>query len=80
MNVRLHPSSLRREMTRRGFSAADLADAANLSPPTVTAALAGRPISASSLQRIAAALARSPIVQMIDTLLGTDGDPGIGVS
>jgi transcriptional regulator with XRE-family HTH domain len=79
MSVRLQPDRLRFEMARRGLSATELARVAKLSHPTVSAALAGRPISATSLQLIAAALARLPVVHMIDALLGND-DRDIGLS
>jgi lambda repressor-like predicted transcriptional regulator len=56
-------------MTRRGWAAVDLARRARLSPATVSAALAGRPIAARSLTMIAQALATAPAVDAIDALI-----------
>lgn len=50
----------------------DLAKAARLSGATVSAALAGRPISATSLRLIAQALASAPPDELIANLLGGD--------
>ncbi len=69
MSVMVHPARLRQEITRRGWSPLDLARAARLSPATVSAALNGRPIAASSLNLIARALAKAPVVEVIDRLL-----------
>lgn len=69
MSVQIQAARLRFEMTRRGLSVTDLARAAKLSHPTVSAALAGRAISSQSLQLIAAALTRLPVIEVIDSLL-----------
>lgn len=69
MSVVIHPGRLRQELARRGWSAADLARQADLSPPTVSAALAGRPISARSLGQIARAFLRVPPLDVIDGLI-----------
>jgi lambda repressor-like predicted transcriptional regulator len=69
MSVTVHPGRLRQELARRGWSAADLANHAGLSHPTISAALAGRPISARSLGLVAAALQDAPPVDAIDRLL-----------
>ena len=79
MSVSVHPERLRQEIARRGWSPVDLARAARLSPATISAALGGRPIAASSLSLIAKALAETPTVEVIDRLLGADGGvPGLG--
>jgi transcriptional regulator with XRE-family HTH domain len=64
------PERLRHELAIRGLDAIDLARTAHLSPATVSAALAGRPISASSLRLMAAALQATPVDEFIDRLLG----------
>jgi lambda repressor-like predicted transcriptional regulator len=69
MSIAVDPARLKLEMDRRGLSAAALAREARLSPPTVTAALAGRPISAASLQLIAKTLARLSVLEMADVLV-----------
>jgi hypothetical protein len=51
---------LRYELARWGWGNADLARAAKVSPPTVTAALAGRPVAPRTLKRIAMALSATP--------------------
>ncbi|MGO9583572.1 MAG: hypothetical protein ACLP36_12250 [Acidimicrobiales bacterium] len=75
MSVTVRRAHLRQEMARRGWDAIDLARASRLSPATVSAALAGRPIAAKSLTLIAGALSRAPIVESIDALLER-GDSG----
>lgn len=79
MSVTVHPGRLRQEITRRGWSPLDLAHAARLSPATISSALSGKPIAASSLSLIAKALASKPTVDVIDRLLFADEkEPGIG--
>lgn len=69
MSVVVDAAQLRRHMARRGLSATELARAAKLSPPTISAALAGRPISATSFSLIGKALMRIPPVDVLDSLL-----------
>ena len=69
MGVVVHPGRLRQELARRGWSATDLAREAGVSRPTVSAALAGRPIAARSLGLVAQALVRVPAIDVIDGLL-----------
>lgn len=79
VSVTVHPGRLRRELARRALSASELARLSGLSPPTITAALAGHPIAAKSLQRIASALGRVPTIDVIDALLHDGSEPhGIG--
>ena len=72
MSVVVHPSRLRQEMTRRGWDAAHLAKEARISPATVGAALAGRPIAARSLGLIVTALSRTPAMDLVDMLTFVD--------
>lgn len=75
----MHPGRLRNELARRGWSAADLARQSGVSAPTGSAALAGRGISARSLQRIALALSQAPTHDVIDRLIFTGlGDGPLG--
>lgn len=69
MSVVVRAARLRQEMARRGWDAVHLAREARLSPATISAALAGRPIAAQSLSLIADALSRAPVVATIDLLL-----------
>ena len=73
MSVVVHPERLRFEISCRGWSATDLAREARLSPATISAALAGHPIAASSVSLIARALANSPPNKIIDRLLWDGG-------
>jgi lambda repressor-like predicted transcriptional regulator len=69
MSVILRTDALTREVARRGWNLADLAREAGVSSATVTAAIAGRPVSPRSLQRIAVALASAPPLANVDELL-----------
>ncbi len=69
MSLPINTDRLMREMARRGWSRGDLARAAGISAPTVTMALAGRPISPATLKRIAMALLAAEPVEGIDHLL-----------
>jgi lambda repressor-like predicted transcriptional regulator len=79
MSVVIHPGRLRQEITRRGWSARDLAHEARLSEATVSAALAGKPIAASSVALIANALTRVPASDVIDSLILNE-QPGIDLA
>ena len=74
MSVSVDGARLRLEISRRGWNSVDLAKAARLSGATVSAALAGRPISATSLRLIADALAAAPADALIERLLSWEGD------
>lgn len=63
MSVTPDAERMRFEMTRRGWSASDLARAARISPATVSAALAGRRVASRSLACIAHALAKAPVIE-----------------
>lgn len=79
MTVVVDSRRLREALATRGWSANDLARSSGLSAPTISAALAGRPITARSLKSIATALDREPALGMISTLLGADHrDRGLG--
>ncbi len=54
---------------RIGWTHADLARAAWVSAPTITTAMAGRPISPETLRKIALALSVSPPMAGIDEIL-----------
>jgi len=69
MSVVLATDRLRLEIARRGWSHADLARAARVSAPTITAAMAGRPVAARTLRRIAMALAEAVPVPGVDSIL-----------
>ena len=75
MSVVVDGGRLRFEIGRRGWNSIDLARAARLSPATVSAALSGKPISATSVGLIARALASAPADALIDKLLTWDEGP-----
>jgi transcriptional regulator with XRE-family HTH domain len=74
LSVVVDSTHLRREMTRRGWAAVDLARESRLSQATVSTALRGKPIAAQSLALIAKALSRVPAVEVIDRLILTEPD------
>ena len=66
-------------MARRGWAAVDLARESRVSQATVSTALSGRPIAEKSLALMAAALKRTPVMDVLDSLImrespGTDLD------
>jgi lambda repressor-like predicted transcriptional regulator len=69
MGITVNPERLRHEMARRGWTASRLARESGISPPTVSAALAGRAIAPHTLSAVASALARTPAVAGIDELM-----------
>lgn len=74
MSITIRAEVLRYQLARRGISGLDLARGAGVSTATVSAALSGRAISARSLQLIAQALTRTPVIDVIDSLLLDDSD------
>jgi hypothetical protein len=72
MSVVLNANRLRLEIARRGWNASCLARDARLSAATVSAALAGRPIAATSVSLIARSLMNTPAVELIDSLIRMD--------
>ena len=72
VSVIVHAGRLRFEMIRRGWSASDLARESRLSPATISAALAGRPIAAKSLDLIGDAFTRVSARKAIDELIMGD--------
>jgi transcriptional regulator with XRE-family HTH domain len=69
MGIVICSARLRLELARRGWGHRDLARAAGISPPTVSAAIAGRPVAPRTLKRIAEALATVAPVDGVDQLL-----------
>ncbi|MGH9090011.1 MAG: helix-turn-helix domain-containing protein [Acidimicrobiales bacterium] len=78
MSVVVHAGRLRQEMARRGWAAVDLARESHLSPATVSAALGGRGVAASSVALIARALDRVPASGTIDALIMVEGPHTLG--
>ncbi|PZR89439.1 MAG: hypothetical protein DLM67_19100 [Candidatus Nephthysia bennettiae] len=67
--VRVNQSRLWREMVSRGWRAADLAQAASVSPGTLTAVMQGRTVSPHTLRKLALALTSSPVVPGLEQLV-----------
>lgn len=78
MSVIVHAGRLRQEMARRGWAATDLARESRLSGATISAALSGRAISASSVSLIANALSRVPASEVIDSLIMVERSTALG--
>ena len=68
-SVRVNGIHLRREMARRGWRAIDVARAAGVSAGTMTAVMRGTYVSPRTLQKIAVALMKAPVVPGLDDLL-----------
>jgi transcriptional regulator with XRE-family HTH domain len=69
MATRMQPARLDRELARRGWNATDLAKASGISIATISAARHGRPVSNSTLCKIANALRDAPVIPGVDDLL-----------
>ena len=72
MTVRLNAEQLNRELARRGWNATDLARASGCSAATISGARRGRPVSSTTLCKIAEALRAAPVIPGIDELIGTE--------
>ena len=69
MSVVLAADRPRLEIARRGWGSTDLARAARVSAPTVSAALAGRPVAPQTLRRIVLTLAGTPPLAGVEDIL-----------
>jgi lambda repressor-like predicted transcriptional regulator len=69
VSVVVDPGRLRHEMVRRGWCGRDLARESRLSEATISTALSGKAIAASSLAMIAKALSRAPAIDVVDSLI-----------
>lgn len=69
MSIPIDPDRLRYELAIRGLSAINLAKRARLSPATVSAALAGKPIAESSVVLIAEVLEATPASDFLRRLV-----------
>lgn len=69
MSVAINGPLLRRELAVRGWTNSDLARAARISHATVSAACAGRPVSAVTVRLILEALVGAPPLQHADQLI-----------
>ncbi len=69
--LRLDPVELRRALALRGLLAQDLCRLAGVAEPTLSGALRGRPVSGTTIGRIARALANTPPIALdgIDRLI-----------
>ena len=69
MGVLVSREQLEREMVLRGWTSADLARAAKISPATITAMRSGKRVSPHTLHAVARALAAADPLDQIDGLL-----------
>jgi transcriptional regulator with XRE-family HTH domain len=60
----------------RGMRMCDLAEAAGVSPPTVSAAVAGRSVNLRTALALAKALSLRPVIAEMDGLIATTGASG----
>jgi len=67
--VRLDAARLEYELVRRGWDAADLAQAAGVSQGTLSSARQGKRITQRTLIRLVTALSRQPVVPEVEILL-----------
>src|SRR5262249_46486341 len=72
-SVRVNGMHLRPENARRGWRAIDLARAAGVSAGTMTGGMKGSYVSPRTLQKIAVALTKGPVVPGLDELLEASG-------
>jgi transcriptional regulator with XRE-family HTH domain len=70
MSVPVHAARLSYELALRGLTAFALAKLAGVSPATVSAALAGKNIAATSLKLMADALDSIPVSDFMRRLIG----------
>jgi transcriptional regulator with XRE-family HTH domain len=75
MSVQVSRDRLDLELSRRGWTAADLALAAQVSPATISGARHGRRVSPRTLRRLASALTDAPTIAGVDLLLGAEAPP-----
>ncbi len=68
----MNAEQLDRELARRGWNATDLARASGCSAATISGARRGRPISSTTLSKIAEALRAAPVIPGIDELIDTE--------
>jgi transcriptional regulator with XRE-family HTH domain len=69
MNVTIDPAGLRRELGRRGMTAAECAAIAGLSEATVSHAMTGHRVSHVTVRRLARALTVTPTLTGIDSII-----------
>jgi DNA-binding XRE family transcriptional regulator len=69
LSAELNPTSLRVELALRGWTNAKLADTAGVSRATVTAALKGQSIAATSVYKIGIALKLHPPIEGLAALV-----------
>jgi transcriptional regulator with XRE-family HTH domain len=73
MSVTIDADALRRELARRGLTAADFARLSRVSPATLSHALCGRSLSVSTVRCFARALTSAPVLDGADAILAVPG-------
>jgi hypothetical protein len=74
--VSLDAAQLRHQLAVRGLCAVDLAELARLSPPTVSQALRGRPVSPRSVRALVTALDSVPVLPGHEVLITDQAGSG----
>lgn len=75
LRVLLDPNKLLTGLQVRGMGMSDLAAAAGVSPPTVSSALAGRPVNLRTALALATALSTRPVLPEMAGLIATPTSP-----
>jgi len=76
MGHRINGAELSRQLALRGTEKQEFAEAAEVSPATISHAISGRPISTRTLRAIATALSQTEPLAGVEALLARDGQPG----
>ena len=71
-SCQLNRRRLDRELAYRGWSASELARAAGVSEQTLVAARKGKPVTSSTLRKIAIALTSAPVIPTAELLLAAE--------
>jgi transcriptional regulator with XRE-family HTH domain len=69
--VKINPEQVRKALAVRGLDQKQLAALAGVTPQTISHAMHGRPVSATTLQSIAGALLRLPVLPGTEDLVAS---------
>jgi len=69
MGVVINRERLKLELARRGWNGTELAQAAGVSRPTISAIMTGRPVRSRTVTQIVKALTAAPVIEGVDELL-----------
>lgn len=78
MRAALDPAGFRRELVRRGMSQGEFAQAASVTPATVSHAMSGRKVSYLTIRKFARVLTTTPTLLGTESILGTQQESELG--